>query len=340
MKRASGWFCALAWALSVSLSPAQDATPTETKVETVVSGLTDPAGIALQPETGAVFVADSGAGRICRIVDGKLEAVIQGSPTEPSTSGGRAVGPLGLAFVDKQTLAVGDGGYKGDEDVVRIFKLPAEGDATLGYEQAETKLKPADGKKPQTPTGDWASLALARHGLYVVSPAGGGAVWKGALKGTKFSDLEPVIDVAGKTSGAEATALALSPRGEVVLGLRGGDGDSSAAKLAFFSAKTHESLLKLDCGLAAIAALAYSPKTGLLYALGNAADSPDKVDLFRLDSDTTSGEQRIKAVKIAPLDQAAAMVFDKDGVAYITVRGKADASSDAPSGAVVKIAGL
>ena len=48
----------------------------EPKVETVAEGLTVPCCVAIQPGTGHVFVADSAAGRVVRIVDGKVEDVI------------------------------------------------------------------------------------------------------------------------------------------------------------------------------------------------------------------------------------------------------------------------
>lgn len=54
----------------------------DVKVETVVGGLTNPCGVAVQPETGVVFISDSGAGRVVRVVDGKLEAVITGFPKD------------------------------------------------------------------------------------------------------------------------------------------------------------------------------------------------------------------------------------------------------------------
>ena len=76
---------------------AQDA-----KVETVVTGLTNPCGIAIQPETGHVFISDSGAGRVVRIVDGKIEEVIKGSRKDIYGKGPMYdVGPMGLAFLDK-----------------------------------------------------------------------------------------------------------------------------------------------------------------------------------------------------------------------------------------------
>ncbi len=83
----------------------------DVKVETVVGGLTNPCGVAVQPETGVVFISDSGAGRVVRVVDGKLEPVITGIPKDVYGKGPMYdIGPLGLVFLDKTTLAVGDGG--------------------------------------------------------------------------------------------------------------------------------------------------------------------------------------------------------------------------------------
>ena len=102
---------------------AQDAIP-----EIVVKGLNNPSGIAIQPETGHVFVADSGAGRVVRVIDGKVEAVITDFPTEGyGTNPTYKIGPLGLLFLDKETLVVGGGGLPDGEDLIRVFKVPDVG---------------------------------------------------------------------------------------------------------------------------------------------------------------------------------------------------------------------
>ena len=48
----------------------------EPTVETVLEGLQNPVAVVLQPETEVIFVAESGAGRVIRIVDGKAEVVV------------------------------------------------------------------------------------------------------------------------------------------------------------------------------------------------------------------------------------------------------------------------
>ena len=44
--------------------------PTEEKITVVLEGLHNPTGLAKQPGTGHIFVADSGTAKVVRIVDG------------------------------------------------------------------------------------------------------------------------------------------------------------------------------------------------------------------------------------------------------------------------------
>ncbi len=52
------------------------------KVETILSDLDNPCGIAIQPETGVVFVADSGASKVVKVVGGKAEPVVTDFPVD------------------------------------------------------------------------------------------------------------------------------------------------------------------------------------------------------------------------------------------------------------------
>lgn len=322
---------------------AQAQNPTLVEPTLVVGGLTKPTGIALQPETGVVFVSDSGAGRIVRIADGKLEAVIEGSRTGDSDTANReAVGPLALAFFDRQTLVVGDGGYSAGADCVRIFKLPEEPAKVLAYEaDAQTKLGPLPAKDGNPAVGFFVGLALAKHGLYVTSDgdADHGWVLKSDIRGTKFGELQRTIRTKTDSTVGFPTGIALSSRGEVVVGLMGAAETPGDSQLAFYSAKTNELLLKLEIGLHDISAIGYSPKTGLLYATDFAYGQPAEGGLYRLDSDLSAGRQKIKAAKIARLDRPSALAFDKEGTAYVTVQGSA-VEGEKPAGAVVKVSNL
>src|SRR5262245_54704847 len=94
----------------LSFTVAANIASADVKTEPDVSGTNNPCGVATQPETGHVFVSDSGAGKVIRVVNGKAEDVIVGSPKDIYGKGPMYdIGPLGLAFIDKNTLVVGDG---------------------------------------------------------------------------------------------------------------------------------------------------------------------------------------------------------------------------------------
>jgi sugar lactone lactonase YvrE len=315
----------------------------EAKVETVVSGLTNPLGIAIQPETGAMFVSDSGAGRVCRIVEGKLEEVITGSPKESYDGSTKYdVGPLGIAFVDKQTLAVADGGYPVGEDCIRIYKLPEDGKKLEHAKDAETKIGPVAAADDAKPEGNFLAIAIGKGGLYATSEGDESKGWvlKSELKGTKFGDLGRAIATQEATNVKGPVGLAISSRGEVVVGQRGATDKPHDSCLTFYSAKTGRMILNLETGLNDISAVAYSPKTGLLYATDFAATEPGEAGLYRLDSDNSNGEQKVKATKIAKLDKPTALAFDKDGTAYVAQFGTAAEGNNQPAGSIVKVPGL
>ena len=79
--------------VALAITPARG----ETKADTVLGGLSNPSGLAVQPETGHVFVSDSAAGKIIRVVDGKAEDVVTGFKIDVYGKGPKYdIGPLGL----------------------------------------------------------------------------------------------------------------------------------------------------------------------------------------------------------------------------------------------------
>ena len=106
-----------AWALSFNST----AVPDET-YDIVLDGLDNPFGLAVHPDTGNVYVSESSAGRVVRVIDGKVEEVITGFPRDSYSLGSTFdVGPLGLAFFDKQTLLVGGGGLPVGKDLIQLY---------------------------------------------------------------------------------------------------------------------------------------------------------------------------------------------------------------------------
>ena len=314
----------------------------ETKAEAVIGGLSNPCGVAVQPETGHVFVSDSGTGRVIRVVDGKAEDVITGFPKDVYGKGPMYdIGPLGLAFIDKDTLVVGDGSFKDGEEYLRIFTVPAAGKPALNFDKdAKSKLGPLPEKDSLKPEGNFYGLAIGKGAVYVSSNGDDTKGWvlKADVSGTKVGELTRYIATKEAVEVDAPVGIAISPEGDIVVGQMGEINKPNDSLLTFYSAKTGKKLLNLETGLYDISGLAYSPKKQL-YALDFAWMATGEGGLFRLDKSTANGAQGVKATKIVSLDKATALAFGKEGELYITVVGPKKDSENAPKeGSLLKIA--
>ena len=141
----------------------------EVVVETVVEGLNNPFAVAIQPETGHVFVSESGAGRVIRVVKKKIDPVITDFPLGEFHNA--QAGPLGLLFFSKDLLAVGGAGQSAGEETIATYKVPefvkkkkkkkdeedaaAEGGAKEGEDEGdESKEKEGDEKESEEEVSD------------------------------------------------------------------------------------------------------------------------------------------------------------------------------------------
>lgn len=315
----------------------------ETKVETVLGGLSNPCGLAVQPDTGHVFVSDSAAGKVIRVVDGKAEDVITGFPKDVYGKGPMYdIGPLGLGFIDKDTLVVGDGSYKDGEEFLRVFTVPAAGQPALNFDKdAKAKLGPLPEKDSLKPEGNFYAIAVGKTAIYISSNGDDTKGWvlKADVTGTKFGELTRYIATKEAVEVDAPVGITISSDGDLVVGQMGEINKPNDSLLTFYSAKTGKLLLNLETGLNDITGLAYSPKTKLLYGTDFAWMSAAEGGLFRLDKSNADGKQGVKATKITGLDKPTALAFGKDGELYITVVGPKKDSENAPKeGALLKIA--
>ena len=179
--------------VALAISPVR----AETKADAVLGALSNPTGLAVQPETGHVFVSDSAAGKIIRVVDGKAEDVITGFPMDLYGKGPKYdIGPLGLAFVDKDTLVVGDGSFKDGEEFVRVFTVPAAGKPAINFDKdAKAKLGPLPEKDGLKPEGNFYAIAVGKTAIYISSNGDDTKGWvlKSEISGTKFGELTRYI---------------------------------------------------------------------------------------------------------------------------------------------------
>lgn len=327
------------WLLLVLLTA--PLTAAEPKIETMLEGLTNPCGVAIQPETGIVFVSDSGAGRIVRVASAnQTNDAIVGSPKDVYGNGPKYdIGPLGIAFFDKNTLVVADGGYKDGEEFVRVFTL--SDDKTLDYEKdAVQKSGPLAAADNVPPEGNLYGVALTKSAVYVTCNGDDTKGWiaKAPIEGTKFGKLERFIATKEAVGVDAPVAVATTPRGELVVGQMGELNKPKDSLLTFYSSTTGKKLLNLETGLHDITALAYHPKTGLLYALDFAWQEPQQAGLYRIDRSATNGDSPVKVTKIASLEKPTAMAFTADGSLYVTTIGTpGENETAAKTGKLVKI---
>ena len=328
-------------------------TPDAANGTLMLSGLDTPWAIAVQPTTFDWLISEAGAGRVVR-------STPSGSAKEPQPvitgfavrnfgeNPAYKVGPLGLAFLDKDTLVVGGGDLGPGADLVRIYTVPAAGksipvDETKVFSEMKPggKLGPvAAGEQSKTGEGNFFSVAANASNLFALGQGDPDKCWvlKADLVAGKPGDLKPLFAAKKESGHAGAFAMTLSGRGELVVGTRSETNKPRCAVLTFFHSRTGKSLLSINTGLNEIVGLAYGPKTKYLYALDMSSHEPGQGGLFRLDDD---GQGGVKALKIAALDRPTSMAFVPDGSALlVTILGKFPADSNDKPGQVIKFTGL
>jgi len=307
----------------------------EEAIEVMLSGLKNPCGVAVQPETGVIFVSDGAAGRVIRVVDGEAQEVVAGSTIGQYGKGPiYDIGPLGIAFLDAKQLVAGDGGYADGEEYLRVFNIPDAGQPALAYDDC-TKIGPLTGTDDVKAEGNLYGVAATEAAIYVTCNGDDTKGWvaKTDRDGTSFGDLTRFIATKEATEVDAPVAITISPRGEVVVGQMGEINVKHDSLLTFYNAKTGKLLDNRATGLHDITALAYSPK-GHLYALDFAWAALEEGGLFRLDDD---GEGGLAAVKITNLDKPTAMAFGNDGALYITLIGSVEEEQQVGQGQLIRL---
>jgi hypothetical protein len=184
-------------------------------------------------------------------------------------------------------------------------------------------------------------VAATKAAIYVTCNGDDTKGWvaKVDINGAKFGPLQRFIPTKEAVEVDAPVGITISERGEIVIGQMGEINKPHDSLLTFYSAKTGMKILNLETGLYDISAVAYSPKTKLLYAADFAWMAEGEGGLFRLDANPANTATALKTVKIAALDKPTAMAFAPDGTLYITVIGpkKADENT-AKDGKLLKIA--
>ncbi|RCS42116.1 hypothetical protein DTL42_20005 [Bremerella cremea] len=311
----------------------------EIKPEVILDGLKCPTGVAVQPETGIVYVAESAASQIIRVVDGKAEVVVKDFPQDEYGKGPTyLMGPLGLAFLDKDHLVVGDGSLKDGEEVVRVYHVDEIGDGGIKADMGKktNPLKPSDDVPGE---GNFYGVAVDQEAIYVTSNGDDKKGWvaRCPLEMDGLGELTRFIPTKEVVSVDAPAAIVISPRREIVVGQMGEINDTKDSLLTFYDQKSKKLLLSLPTELYDVVGLAYSPKTGRLYAVDYSWADPKQGGLYRLDAIRRDGKQAIKATKLLDLDQPTAMAFNADGELYITEFANGDGKAEGKDPATGKL---
>jgi len=310
----------------------------DVQVEMVADGLDNPCGVAIQPETGDVFVADSGAKRIVKIVKGKVQDVIVDFPVDVYGKGPKYnIGPLGMAFLSKDVLVVGGGGFVDDNELLRVYDLSGASKTAIKADKmvASFKLEASDELKAE---GNYYGVAASDDAVYVTCNGDDTKGWvaRADRSGTKVSNFRRYIATKEATEIDAPVAVAISSRGDVVIGQMGEITIPEDGMLTYYNAKNGKMKRNFEVGLSDITGLAFSPtKKNRIYATDFAWHDTEQGGLFQLvAAKNDSGEQTLNAKKLTSLDKPTALAFGTDGTLYITVIG----TGDNKSGKLLKVA--
>lgn len=320
------------------------------KIEEVVTGLDNPVAIAVQPESGALYVSE--VGKVIRVDpkdNHKTEDAITGFAKDVYGKGPMYdIGPLGLVFMDKNTLIVGGGDKPDDQEVVYVFDAPEKGKSKKA-EEAKQKLGPL-GKTPEgaQAEGNYYGLAIGKSAdktaLFVTCNGDDTKGWVARAlyneKDKKFEDFKRFIATKEETKVDAPVAIMMSSKGYVLVGQMGEINVPKDSLLTWYDSKEGKRVMNLKTNLHDITGLAYSPKTGNMYATDFAWMETKDGGLFRIEDDKKKQDAPDKGVtltKFTGLDKPTAMTFTADGTLYVTVLGTAKDGDAKKPGKLLKI---
>ncbi len=325
--------------------PPTESAATNIDYRVVAGSFYNPCGVAVQPETGHIFI--SMVGRIVRVVPRDPSEVHDEVTGFPSDTYGRGpiyeFGPLGLAFADKSTLVVGDGSQEDGKEIVRIYAVGSQPPPADKVRKADdmtsfsTPITPGD----DSLGGEGNFYGVAIHGPTVFVTSNGddskGWICKLELDMKKPPPLKltPYIKSKELTDMDAPMGATISPDGKLVVSQFGPTNVYPKSLLTFYDPSTGNLERKLKTGLHNVIGVAYSPKTGKLYGLDFSWADPGQGGLFRLEV----GADQVKAVRLAVLEKPTALAFAPDGKLYVTVLGSGN-TKESKTGRLLVFDGL
>jgi len=327
------WRCGLLPLLMCSWTLAQEPAP-----QVILTGLDNPAGVAVHRKSGQVYVSDSGAGRVLRVMpaaNAKAVPVIVDFAIDVYGKGPMYnIGPLGLAFVGQNMLAVGGGDQVDGKELIRFYKLK-DGNEPIKADAATFSAGPIPpGDTSIKGEGNFYGLAVNDRSVFITSNGDDTKGW--VLK------VDVKEGMPGELTGFIATKTVLTTdapvgitlnKGKLYVGQMGEINVPKDSLLTVYDPKTGKLEKKAETGLFDITGLAFSPKTGKLYALDFAWMDSKQGGLYRLDMEGDN----VQATRVLALDKPTALAFGPDGALFITVIGTAEEGSSKKGGQLLMI---
>ena len=330
---------AIAAAMSVSAQAA------DLKSEVVADGLINPSGVAVQPGTGHVFIASQAGVHRLDPKSGKLTAEITGYP-DPTDIYGKGpkydIGPLGLSFLDQNTLVVGDGSRVDGEELVRIYQV---GDEPAAKPQMESKASKTLGPIAASDLsikgeGNFYGVVATAEGIYVTCNGDDTKGWvaKANVKEGKVGKLMLKIATKEATEVDAPGPITTTKSGKGIIVGQIGEVTVPGDSLVTVYSGTGKLQKKLTTPLNDIAGIAWSPG-GKLFATDFSWVDAAQGGLFSVSLGMKDATEA-KTEKLLSLDKPTGIAFDGEGNAYIAVFGTAAEGSDKPAGQILKVSGL
>jgi hypothetical protein len=316
------------------------ATAQDANVAVLLHNLNGPLGLAVRPggSAGSFELYYSERGRVSKIVSTEPEkpiAVINAS--EPPAPDGER--PASLLFLSPDRLVVGyDGGNHPSS--LRNYELSGKDSLPIAANQPQQQIELGDkqtqagtvaGQYPISLTRTTPNDRVPNAVVAVAQPPA--QCWKilvraGTLDGAAaFLPLRPAPGPA---------CAATSGQGFIIVS----QGIGPETWLTFYHPIDATQVMQRSVKLQNVRGLAYSPRTGNLYAAAYGPDSPEELakdrGIFRID-DAPLG-QPCPAVQIAAVPRPTALAFTPDGALYVTAAGRGENRS-LTGGMLVKVNG-
>ena len=319
----------------------------------MLTDLQSPCGVAIRPEANGdnyeIFVSDAGTGRIVRVRSGQPETpedAITGFVWQRKSGDHfQSAGPRGLLFLDHTRLVVTGSEGEG-RAFVRLYELP-DGQTPLAAERYEQHVGPAaSGEEPTVAVNSFHGLArtMANHSvadMLIVTTVGkqeSAGTWKVPIRAGTLGELDVFASAQPSDEPTMPGGIAVAPHGYIVISEPTAESNPYVNRLKFLSPIDGSVALEVTAELPAIVSLAYSPRSGNLYAAAFASGNPEHDGVNRIDDVGEPGKPACAAVRVAEIHRPTALAFGPDGALYVTALGERD-EIETNTGVLLKLTG-